>query len=124
MSQQLDLIPAPTLRRRPDFKAGQMRADMGIDRVTEATERQSPDWTERALSRLREFARHQAGMFTVEVARSVIEPELQPCSDLRVWGAVTRMALKAGYITATKHYAPAASSNNAVRRMYVKGAKA
>ena len=120
----MDLIAPPVLRRRPDYRAGRMRADMGINRVSEATDRHCPDWMDKALSRLREFARHQAGMFTIEVARSVLESELPQPSDCRVWGAVTRMALKAEYISATKHYAPAASSNNAVRRMYVRGAKA
>ena len=34
MNQQMDLIARPVLRR-PDYRAGRMRADMGIDRVAE-----------------------------------------------------------------------------------------
>lgn len=124
MNQQLDLIPAPTLRRRPDHRAGRMRADMGIDRVTEATERHSPDWVNKALERLRAFARGQHGLFTIEQARAVLESELPEPSDARIWGAVTRQAKTAGIIERTKLYAPCASSNGSPKPMYRRGAMA
>lgn len=124
MNTQMDLIPRPALRRRPDHRAGRMRADMGIERVSEATERNSPDWLEKALERVRVFARTQAGMFTVEQMRSVLADELPTPSDQRIWGAVCIHAQKAGYLAKTKLYAPAASSNNSPKRLYVRGPKA
>lgn len=119
--QQMDLIARPVLRRRPDYRAGRMRADMGIDRVAEATERNSPDWLEKALERLRAFVRHQHGLFTIEQARSVLEAELPVPSDARIWGSVTRQAKAAGIIEQTKVYAPCASSNGSPKPMYRKG---
>ncbi len=124
MSAQLDLIPQPALRRSPDYKAGRMRADMGIDRVSEATDRHSPDWLEKALGRVKAFAAHQHGLFTIEQCRAVLEKELPPPSDARIWGAVTRQAKARGYLEQSKLYAPCASSNGSPKPMYRRGAKA
>ncbi len=124
MSMQLDLIPQPALRRGPDYKAGRMRADMGIDRVSEATDRHSPDWLGQALARVKAFAAHQHGLFTIEQCRAVLEKELPAPSDARVWGAVTRQAKAAGFIEQTKLYAPCASSNGSPKPMYRRGGKA
>lgn len=123
MNAQLDLIPRPSIRR-PDHRAGQLRADMGIDRVVDATERQSPDWLDKALARVRVFARAQAGLFTIEQARSVLESELPEPSDARVWGAVTRAAKAAEFIVPTNVHAPCASSNGSLKPMYRRGPKA
>ncbi len=123
MNTQMDLIPRPTLRR-PDHRAGRMRANMGIERVGEATERNSPEWLGKALDRLRVFARNQHGLFTIEQARAVLEGELPEPSDARVWGAVTRQAKSAGIIEKTKVFAPCASSNGSPKPMYRRGISA
>lgn len=105
--------------------AARAKADVGIQRVVDATERTEPDWCEAACERLRSFARDQGGVFTIELARLAFEKQLPPPSDLRIWGAVTRMATNRGYIERIEgQYFPAASSNTSPKPVYRRGAKA
>lgn len=109
------------------FPAGVMRqarrkGDKGIDQTVAATERRNDGWVELACSRLRDFARGQVGMFTVELARLSFESKLPPPHDKRVWGAVTRMAVTRGFIECVKgQYFPAASSNSSPKPVYRRG---
>lgn len=118
---QLDLIPQPTVRRGPDHRAARVRREFGMDRVADATERLNRGWFEKAMERLRAFVKPQAGVFTMEQARAVLESELPEPSDARVWGPLTKMAVAAHVIEPTKLFAPAASSNGSPKRMYRKG---
>lgn len=94
------------------------RADAGIARVTLATERRVPGWVDMAIERLRSWAQARPEPFTIEIARAAIEPGLPEPSDGRVWGAVTRAAVRAGVIEPTGGFAPAASSNGSPKRLY------
>lgn len=123
--QQLDLIERPQVTRATRLKAARVKADVGIERVTEATEVRNPGWCGQAVEAVRRFARHQGGVFCMEICRAVIERELPAPSDLRVWGQVTRMALARGYIKPAKgQFFLAASSNNSPKPAYTKGPKA
>jgi hypothetical protein len=117
---QLELIERPS----PIVRASQ-RAVAGMDRVRDAVESESPGWSEKALDAVRRFAAQQAGMFTTEGMRSVIQKELPATTRLRVWGPVTKAAVAKGYIEPVKGaFAPAASSNGSPKRMYRRGPKA
>lgn len=116
---QLDLIDKPRIER------ARARRDVGIERAADATEVRNPGWCEKAVARLREFAKHQGGVFIVEHARAVLRQELPPPNDERTWGKVTRMAVERGYIEPVKgQFFPAASSNASPKQVYRKGPKA
>ena len=121
---QLDLIPkVPTRRER--LERARERASIGIDRAAEATERRIEGWCEQACEELRQFAKRQSGMFTVELARGAIEQRLPAPRDLRAWGRVTRMAAARGFIQPVRcMYFPAASSNGSHKPVYRRGPKA
>ena len=118
--QQMDLLERP-----PAMARARAAADVGIERATARNEEANPGWVDAAVMRLRMFARHAPGVWTMEQAREVIGPELPEPTDLRTWGAVTRTAAKRGYISPVRGvYIAAASSNGSAKPAYRKGAKA
>jgi hypothetical protein len=96
------------------------------DLAAEKTERLvDPYWCEKAVYRVRVFSRHQSGVFTIEMARSVLQAELPAPTDLRAWGRVTRMARDREFIEAVRgSYFPATSSNGSPKQVYRRGPKA
>lgn len=127
--QQGELLEKPTpdrkAERRRAIADAQARGEVGMGQVAEKVEREHPGWCEDACQALRKLAAAHCGMFTVELARLVLAPELPKIHDERAWGKVTTMALQRGYIERVKGiYFPAASSNGAVRAVYRKGPQA
>ena len=101
------------------------RGEAGMGMAADKAERVCPGWCEKACEALRKLAAAHCGMFTIELARLVLEKELPPPPDSRVWGKVTTMALQRGYIERVRGtFFPAASSNGAVRAVYRKGPQA
>lgn len=126
MSAQLAF---PSMALPPVPRAKRMRhaltaADHGIERSAGSADDASPGWTERAVERVREFARGQAGFFTIEQARWVLQQSMEQPPELRAWGAVTRMAMARGFIEKTNTRAPAYSSNGSEKPMWKKGRNA
>jgi len=61
-------------------------------------------------------------MFTIEMVRSVVGSEIDPPTDLRAWGHVTRRAVAEKLIERVpKTFSPAASSNGSPKPMYRRG---
>lgn len=107
------------------FPAARARADAGIQRSADATERTEAGWCEKAAERLRAFARGQSGVFTIELARMAFAKDLPPPHDLRTWGQVTRMAASRGYIERVRgEFFSAASSNGSPKPVYRRGPRA
>lgn len=110
---------------------GRARGDQGIARAADKADRLAPDWIEAALRELRYFARNActkvAPNFTMEEARQFVEA-IKPKPDeidARVWGAITREAIRRGYVERIPGvYRAAASSNGAVKACYRAGARA
>jgi len=102
------------------------RADMGMQRSEARNEAVNAGWCGMALHALRQFARGQIGMWTIEQARSALEgtAELPRPTDGRAWGAVVVRAIEHGYIVKTKQTAPAASSNGAPKPLFTRGPNA
>ena len=100
------------------------RARIGMERVSQAVEKECPGWMDIALDAIRRFAGGNPGTFTAERMRTVLEPELPPTDRLRIWGPLVQAAIRKGYIRPTKGYAPAASSNGSPKRLYSRGANA
>lgn len=126
---QLELLPGSAAMtrshaRRIALQAASARAEQGMDRAARKAEHINAGWCGVALEALRHFAAQQAGFWTIEMARSVLEAKLEPPSDGRAWGRVTRDAIRAGHIVKTDKTAPAASSNGAPKPMFKRGAKA
>lgn len=126
---QLELIPRPEVptraqARRLALAAAAVRAEQGMDRAARRAERLNAGWCAEALERLRRFAFGQAGFWTIEMARAVIEADLDPPTDGRAWGRVTQDALRLGFIVKTDKTAPSASSNGAPKPMFKRGPKA
>lgn len=120
MTEQLELLERP-----PAMARARAAADAGIERVTSRNEDANPGWVDAAVMRLRIFAKHAPGVWTMEQAREVIAAELPEPTDLRTWGAVTRTAAKRGYIAPVRGvYIAAASSNGSAKPAYRKGANA
>lgn len=101
------------------------RGAMASQACADKADKAAPGWTNRAVELLGRFARHQQGVFTIEMARSVIEPELDAPHDLRAWGSVTRRAVTAGLIKRVSgSTAPAVSSNGSPKPLYRRGVEA
>lgn len=115
-----DLFPLPEVKR-----ARAKGHAMG-DLAAEKTEREvDPEWTEKAVAGVRKFARYQGGVFTIEMARGVLQAELPEPTDLRAWGRVTRMARDREFIEPVRgSYFPATSSNGSPKQVYRRGPKA
>lgn len=122
MVEQLDLIDRPRIER------ARAKGHDGAQRAADKTERViDPQWTEKAVAAIRQFARAQGDvLFTMEMCRGVIELQasVPDPSDKRAWGAATLAAVRAEFIERTKTYHPAASSNGAPKVCYRAGAKA
>jgi hypothetical protein len=101
------------------------KADAGIERVADATERRIEGWCEMACEKLREFARGQSGHFTCELARCAFQSSIPAPHDLRAWGKVSRMAMQRGYIEKVPgQFFAAASSNGSPKPVYRRGPNA
>lgn len=108
-------IPVRRARER-----GHAMAEAAADRADRAIE----GWTLMAVDAMRRFAAAQTGLFTIEMARMVLERELPKPTDGRAWGKVTTMAKRAEYIEPVRNtYFPAASSNGSPKPVYRRGAK-
>lgn len=127
---QADWVGSPDLTRagarRAALAAARVRADQGMDAAARRAERLHAGWCGMALHHLRQFAKHQGDrqLWTVEMARSVIEQDLPKPSDGRAWGVVVVRALAAGYIVKTDKTAAAASSNGSPKPLFRKGPSA
>ena len=100
-------------------------ADAGIQRAADAADRRIAGWCEAAVARLRTFAKGQAGVWTIEIARMQIQADLDAPHDLRAWGKVVRMASDRGYIERIPGaYFPAASSHGSPKPVWRKGPQA
>lgn len=104
--------------------ARQVGHDAG-DRAAARNERSNPGWVDAAVLRLRAFAKHAPGVWTMEQAREVIGAELPDPTDLRAWGVVTRLAARREFIAQVRGvYIAAVSSHGSAKPAYRKGAKA
>lgn len=121
---QLQFAEMALPRRRPKISHAHTAGEIGMDRAADTAERTSPGWTAAALEKVRAFARNQAGLFTVEQMRWIIEQDLPTPTGLRAWGVLARMALKHGFIEKTGRSAPTYSSNGSDRPLYKRGGKA
>lgn len=92
-----------------------------MNRAADKAEHVNAGWCGMALHELRKFAAGQVGMWTVEEARSVIEPNLPACTDARAWGRVVQDASRRGYIEKTGKLGPAASSNGSGKPLWKRG---
>lgn len=95
-------------------------AEVGIDRSAGHADRVHAGWVKEAAEALRVASAVQPQPFTVEQLRAVCGFLPEP-PDLRAWGAATRKATRLGYIVRTSQFAPAASSNNSPKPLYVRG---
>ncbi|HEX7687567.1 MAG TPA: hypothetical protein VF453_07665 [Burkholderiaceae bacterium] len=125
MEQQLSFPTGVMQATAPARREARTRRDLAIQQVGEAADRRNADWCNKACEALRQFARKQAGVWTIELARAQFEKNLPPPSDLRAWGRVTQMAIRKGYIERVPgQFFAAASSNNAAKSVWKKGPKA
>lgn len=126
--QQADWVGAPDLTRagarRAALEMSRARADVGMDRAARRAEALNAGWCGMALHHLRQFAKHQAGLWTIEMARGVIEQEFDKPTDGRAWGVVVVRAISAGYVVKTEKTAASASSNGAPKPLFKKGPNA
>jgi hypothetical protein len=101
------------------------RRAQALDKGEARVERDIPGWITAALVMVQQFARMQAGHFTIEQLRAVLEPQLPPVTELRVWGVVTVRAKNAGFIAPVpKTFIAAASSNNCAKQAWRRGPQA
>jgi len=127
---QLELIakPAGLTRaeaRRNAMQAAQARAQLGQDRAPAGAEFDMPGWIKNAVQALRQFAKGQAGVWSIEQARAVIAPTLPVPAELRVWGRVTVEAKARGFIkSAPRTYIATAASNGSAKPGWMRGEKA
>lgn len=127
---QLELLERPpeltrAQARRNALQAAEARAQLGMDRAGGAVEFDMPGWIEQAIDALRRFAATQAGVFSIEQARSVIAPELPAVPELRVWGKVVQTASQRGVIASvSRTFIAAASSNGAPKPAWKRGPNA
>lgn len=105
-------------RAHQDAKA---RAELGMARAADKADRANTGWCGMALHALRAFAKAQAGFFTIEIARSVLEEQIPKPPEARAWGQVVKQASRLGYIERTGQSAPACSSNGSHKPLWKKG---
>lgn len=98
------------------------RADVGVARAADKAERIASGWIESATAGVLFYATANAAKpFTMEQARAVVEHfNARPEGvDGRVWGHITRLAVKRGYIERVPGvFAQAASSNGSPKPCY------
>lgn len=127
---QLELIakPAGLTRaeaRRNAMLAAEKRAQLGQDRAAAAVEFDMPGWIETAVEALRQFAKGQSGVWSIEQARAVIAPTLPAPAELRVWGKVTVEAKARGFIESVpRTYIATAASNGSAKPAWRSGVAA
>ncbi len=115
--QTADLFPLPDLTR--SRAKGHAMGDLAAEKTERLID---PEWCEKAVDRVRAFARHQGGVFTIEMARRVLQAEVPTPTDLRAWGRVTRMARDREFIEPVRgSYFPATSSNGSPKQVYRRG---
>lgn len=124
--QQMTLVDPVVITcktaREQAMAAAQARRAEALDQGEARVERDIPGWITLALQRVQAFARSQAGVFTVEQMRTVLERELPPVPELRVWGVVVVRAKNAGFIEAVpRTFLPAASSNGTGKQAWRRG---
>lgn len=127
---QLELLDRPegltrASARRIAAEAAEARAKLGSDRAGQRADAAVPEWCNQAAEALRKFAKAQAGVFTIEIARAGIGDSLPPPPDLRAWGKATVIAISAGYIQRVPRvFIPAASSNGCAKPAWRSGSNA
>lgn len=100
-------------------------ADVAVERAGDAADRKVAGWCELACEALRQFARNQSGMWTIELARLSFEKSLPAPSDRRAWGKVVRMADSRGFIERVPgQFFAAASSHGSAKPVWKKGPQA
>lgn len=123
---QLDLLPKPAgltraEARRNAMRAAETRRDLGITRAAAGADFDMPGWISEAVEALREFARTQVGVWTIEQARAVIGDKVPVPYELRAWGKATRL----GYIQSEHRvYISTACSNGTAKPGWKRGANA
>lgn len=104
---------------------GRVRGDLGAERAASKAQRVAGDWIDRAVVLVHAYASGlETTPFTMELCRATVERRHpRPAEvDGRVWGHITRQAVKLGYIERVPGlFAPAASSNGCPKPCYVKG---
>ncbi len=107
--------------RQAAMAAAKARADAGMERAARKAARLNATWCADAVEALRRFAAGQVGLWTIEMARGVIEQHLPTPSDGRAWGRVAQAAVRQGIIVKTDKTAPSASSNGAPKPLFRRG---
>ena len=103
-----------------DFEAARLRREQGMTASLDHADRVECGWPDAAYSYLCQFAQSQDDPWTVECFRTwAAQQGLTDPPDARAFGGVTQRAIKRGVIVRVG-YAPAASSNGAVRATYSK----
>jgi hypothetical protein len=99
-------------------KAAFAQADLGIIRSAEKAERIAPGYVDSMVQHIFSIMqRNNKDYKTIEKIREEC-PSLPIGVDGRVWGAITRKAIKRGIIVPTGIYAKASSSNNSPKMLY------
>jgi hypothetical protein len=102
-------------------------ADLGIERSAARAEKCDPGWVDRAAEYIRADAAwaEEGALLTIEQLRGGASFFIGAPPDGRAWGAVTRRAIKLGYIEKVPGaFAPANSSNGSPKPLYRKGPNA
>lgn len=102
--------------------AAKAAAEIGIARSAIHADAVHDGWVDEAVESLRTTVAlfPRGSDFTIEQVRQNINNLPEP-PDLRAWGAVTRRAVKLGYIARTGNFRTATSSNNSPKPLYVHG---
>jgi hypothetical protein len=116
------------MEQQASLDFGRMRGDLGAERAASKAQRVAADWMDLALLLVHAYSTgHGSTPFTMEICRSTVERRAPRPKDVdgRVWGHITRAAVKAGYIERVPGmFAQAASSNGSPKPCYRKGPRA
>lgn len=93
-----------------DWNAAARRRDDGICRAVEHADRESPSWSDLALTFLRGWVQGHRGELLAEDVVLAARGQVPAPPDGRAWGGVLQRAARAGVI-AKAGYAPAKTSN-------------
>lgn len=105
--------------RQAAMAAAKERAALGMSRAARRAARVSIGYVEVALQAVKRYAASNPGEWTTEQMRSVLEPDLPPVPEARVWGYIVVQAIKAGYMERVpRKFAPAASSNGCPKPLW------
>lgn len=106
-----------------DFTVARKRRDEGIASSLAHADADHPKWSVRAFRLLVQYVSETNHPFTIEHFRPwAYAHGLEEPSEERAFGGVTCKAIRDGVIVRVG-YAPAASSNNAVKALYAKPAQ-